>query len=127
VAYSPLGRGFLTGRFRTPDDLAPGDWRRSNPRFQGENFQRNLDLAARVQDIAAAKGCTAAQLALAWLLSRGDDVFPIPGSTRAERVEENIGAVAITLTGEELAALDAIAPAVAGDRYTEGGMRAVNR
>jgi aryl-alcohol dehydrogenase-like predicted oxidoreductase len=105
VAYSPLGRGFLTGRFRTPDDLAPGDWRRSNPRFQGENFQRNLDLAARVQDIAAAKGCTAAQLALAWLLSRGDDVFPIPGSTRAERVEENIGAVAITLTGEELAAL----------------------
>jgi aryl-alcohol dehydrogenase-like predicted oxidoreductase len=127
VAYSPLGRGFLTGRFRTPDDLAPGDWRRSNPRFQGENFQRNLDLAARVQDIAAAKGCTAAQLALAWLLSRGDDVFPIPGSTRAERVEENIGAVAITLTGEELAALDAIAPAVAGDRYTVGGMRAVNR
>lgn len=95
VAYSPLGRGFLTGRFRTPDDLAPGDWRRSNPRFQDGNFQRNLDLAAQVQAMAAAKGCTPAQLALAWLLSRGEDVIPIPGSTRAERVEENLGALDI--------------------------------
>lgn len=127
VAYSPLGRGFLTGRFRTPDDLAPGDWRRSNPRFQGDNFQRNLELAAQVQAMAAVKGCTPAQLALAWLLSRGEDVIPIPGSTRAERVEENLGALDVTLTDDEIRTLEAIAPAVAGDRYTEGGMRAVNR
>ena len=127
VAYSPLGRGFLTGRFRTPDDLAPGDWRRSNPRFQGDNFQRNLELAAQVQAMAAVKGCTPAQLALAWLLSRGGDVIPIPGSTRAERVEENLGALDVTLTDDEIRTLEAIAPAVAGDRYTEGGMRAVNR
>jgi len=127
VAYSPLGRGFLTGRFRTPDDLAPTDWRRNNPRFRGENFQRNLDLAARVQELARTKGCTPAQLALAWLLSRGEDVIPIPGSTRAERVEENAGAVDVRLSADEIAALDSIAPAVAGDRYTEGGMRAVNR
>ena len=127
VAYSPLGRGFLTGRFRTPDDFAPDDWRRTNPRFQGENFQRNLDLAERVQQLARAKGCTPAQLALAWLLSRGPDIVPIPGSTRAERVEENTAAASITLTPEEIEALDAIGPAVAGDRYPEGGMRAVNR
>jgi aryl-alcohol dehydrogenase-like predicted oxidoreductase len=127
VAYSPLGRGFLTGRFRTPDDLAPTDWRRNNPRFQGENFQRNLDLAATVQELARNKGCTPAQLALAWLLSRGEDVIPIPGSTRAERVEENAGAVGVRLSANEIAALDSIAPAVAGDRYAEGGMRAVNR
>ena len=127
VAYSPLGRGFLTGRFRTPDDFAPDDWRRTNPRFQGENFQRNLDLAERVQQLARAKGRTPAQLALAWLLARGPDIVPIPGSTRAERVEENAAAASITLTPEEIEALDAIGPAVAGDRYTEGGMRAVNR
>ena len=127
VAYSPLGRGFLTGRFRSIDDLAPGDWRRSNPRFQGENFQRNLDLVAKVQELARARGCTPAQLALAWLLSRGQDVVPIPGSTRAERVEENAAAVNVQLSPEDLAALDRLAPGVAGDRYTEGGMRAVNR
>ena len=127
VAYSPLGRGFLTGRFRTPDDIPAGDWRRNNPRFQGENFARNLELAARVQEVARSKGCTPAQLALAWLHSRGDDVFPIPGSTRAERVQENAAAVAIRLSADEIAALEAIAPAVAGERYTEGGMRAVNR
>jgi aryl-alcohol dehydrogenase-like predicted oxidoreductase len=127
VAYSPLGRGFLTGRFRTPDDLAPTDWRRTNPRFQGENFERNLELAARVQELAQRQGCTPAQLALAWLLSRGEDVIPIPGSTRAERVEENARAVAVTLTADHVAALESIAPAVSGDRYTEGGMRAVNR
>jgi aryl-alcohol dehydrogenase-like predicted oxidoreductase len=127
VAYSPLGRGFLTGRFRTIDDLAPNDWRRNNPRFQGDNFQRNLDLVARVEELARAKNCTPAQLALAWLLSRGPDVVPIPGSTRSERVEENAGAVGVTLSGEELSALDAIAPSVAGERYPEGGMRAVNR
>jgi aryl-alcohol dehydrogenase-like predicted oxidoreductase len=127
VAYSPLGRGFLTGRFRSIDDLAPGDWRRSNPRFQGENFQRNLEIAARVQEVARAKRCTPAQLALAWLLSRGQDVVPIPGSTRSERVEENAAAVDVQLSEEELAALDRLAPGVAGERYTEGGMRTLNR
>jgi aryl-alcohol dehydrogenase-like predicted oxidoreductase len=127
VAYSPLGRGFLTGRFRTVDDLAQDDWRRNNPRFQGENFTRNLDLVARVEDLARAKGCTPAQLALAWLLAQGPDVVPIPGSTRAERVEENAAAVNVQLSPEELATLDEIAPAVAGERYPEGGMRAVNR
>ena len=127
VAYSPLGRGFLTGRFRTPDDLGPDDWRRNNPRFQGENFQRNLRLVDQVQALARDKQCTPAQLALAWLLSRGPDIIPIPGSTRAERVEENARAVDVQLTAVERATLDGIAPAVAGDRYAEGGMRAVNR
>ena len=127
VAYSPLGRGLLTGRFRSIDDLDPDDWRRKNPRFQGEHFLRNLDLAAKVQELARAKRCTPAQLALAWLLSRGQDVVPIPGSTRAERVEENAGAVHIQLSQDELAALDRLAPGVAGERYTEAGMRAVNR
>jgi aryl-alcohol dehydrogenase-like predicted oxidoreductase len=127
VAYSPLGRGFLTGRFRKPDDLDPDDWRRNNPRFQGDNFQRNLDLAERVQALARKKGCTPAQLALAWLLARGEDIVPIPGSTRAERVEENARAAHITLSPEEIADLDTLGTTVAGDRYPEGGMRAVNR
>jgi aryl-alcohol dehydrogenase-like predicted oxidoreductase len=127
VAYSPLGRGFLTGRFKSPDDLAADDWRRRNPRFMGENFQRNLQLAAAVDAVARARGCTAAQVALSWLLSRGGDIVPIPGSTRAARVEENAGAAAITLSSEERSALEAIAPAVAGERYAEGGMRAVSR
>ena len=127
VAYSPLGRGFLTGRFRSPDDLAPDDWRRNNPRFQGENFQKNLDLVARVEALARKKGCTAAQLALAWLLSRGQDIIPIPGSTRVERVEENAAALSITLSPEELEALDSVGLAVAGNRYPEGGMRTINR
>jgi aryl-alcohol dehydrogenase-like predicted oxidoreductase len=127
VPYSPLGRGFLTGRFRSPNDFAEGDWRRTNPRFQGENFQRNLDLVAVVQRIAGEKKCTPAQLALAWLLSRGKHIVPIPGSTRVERVEENAGAVNVALTAEDRAALDNIAAAVAGERYSEGGMRAVNR
>jgi aryl-alcohol dehydrogenase-like predicted oxidoreductase len=127
VAYSPLGRGFLTGRFTSVDDLAPDDWRRSNPRFQGENFQHNLDLVVQVESLARAKGCTPAQLALAWLLSRGPDVIPIPGSTRAERVEENANATRIQLTPDEIASLESIGPRVAGQRYAEGGMRAVNR
>jgi aryl-alcohol dehydrogenase-like predicted oxidoreductase len=127
VAYSPLGRGFLAGRFRSADDLAPDDWRRSNPRFQGENFQHNLTLVTRVQEPAHAKDCTPAQFALAWLLSRGPDIVPIPGSTRAERVEENAAATAVQLSPEELAAVDSLAPGVAGDRYTEGGMRTVDR
>ena len=127
VAYSPLGRGFLTGRFRTPEDLAPGDWRRNNPRFQGENFQRNIRLVEQVQALARDKQCTPAQLALAWLLSRGPDIIPIPGSTRAERVEENARALDVELSAVERATLDGIAGSVAGDRYAEGGMRAVNR
>ena len=126
VAYSPLGRGFLTGRYRTLDDLAPDDWRRTNPRFQGENFQKNLDVVAELQRIAAARGCTPAQLALAWLLAQGDDIVPIPGSTRAERVEENAGAVAIALGPDDLSALEALAPRIAGERYVEGGMKFVN-
>ncbi len=127
VAYSPLGRGFLTGRFRSADDLSAGDWRRNNPRFQGENFQRNLDLVAKVEALAAARRSTAAQVALAWLLARGHDIIPIPGSTRAERVEENAAAALIELSAEEMAALEGIAADVAGTRYPEAGMRAVNR
>ncbi len=127
VAYSPLGRGFLTGRYRSIDDLAPDDWRRNNPRFQGENFQKNLDLVGKVEQLAKAKGSTPAQLALAWLLSRGEHVIPIPGSTRIERVEENAGATGVTLSADDIRSLDALAPTVAGERYAEGGMRAVNR
>jgi aryl-alcohol dehydrogenase-like predicted oxidoreductase len=127
VAYSPLGRGFLTGQIKSPADLAPDDWRHRNPRFQGENFQKNLDLAARVEALAREKKCTAAQLALAWLLSRGTDIVPIPGSTRAERVAENLGALDVQLSAADVASLDALAPTVAGERYAEGGMRAVNR
>jgi aryl-alcohol dehydrogenase-like predicted oxidoreductase len=127
VAYSPLGRGFLTGQIKAPSDLAPDDWRLKNPRFQGTNFQKNVDLATRVQALAKEKGCTAAQLALAWLLARGEDIVPIPGSTKAERVAENAGAFDVPLTAADIASLDAIAPAVAGERYAEGGMRAVNR
>jgi aryl-alcohol dehydrogenase-like predicted oxidoreductase len=128
VAYSPLGRGFLSGRFRTPDDFAPGDWRRENPRFQGENLRRNLELVAQVEELARARGVTPSQLALAWLLSRGADVVPIPGTTRRARVEENAAAAAIRLSADELARIDAIAPkgAAAGDRYPEASMRTVN-
>ena len=127
VAYSPLGRGFLTGQFKSPADLAPDDWRLKNPRFQGDNFQKNLDAVEGVQALASRKGCTPAQIALAWLLSRGDDIFPIPGSTKADRVEENAGAFDVRLTPEEIASLEALAPSVAGERYPEGGMRAVNQ
>ena len=127
VAYSPLGRGFLTGRFRSIDDLAADDWRRNNPRFQGANFAKNLELVARVEALSKKKGCTPAQLAIAWLLSRGDDVVPIPGSTRRERLEENAAAVALSLTAEDVRELEAVAGTVAGERYPEGGMRAVNR
>jgi aryl-alcohol dehydrogenase-like predicted oxidoreductase len=129
VAYSPLGRGFLTGRFKSPDDLAPDDWRRNNPRFQGENFERNLRLVARIEELAREKGCTPAQLALAWLLAQGPDIVPIPGSKHRQRLEENAAAVDVTLAKAELSELDEIAPkgVAAGMRYPEGGMRAVNR
>ncbi len=128
VAYSPLGRGFLSGRFRTPEDLAPDDWRRNSPRFQGENFRRNLELVAGIEQLARARGATASQLALAWLLSRGPDVVPIPGTTKRARLEENAAAVAMRVDAGELARLDAIAPrgAAAGARYPEAAMKALD-
>jgi aryl-alcohol dehydrogenase-like predicted oxidoreductase len=129
VAYSPLGRGFLTGRFKRPDDLAPDDWRRNNPRFQTDNFQKNLEIVERVKRVAARKRCTAAQLALAWVLAQGEDVVPIPGSKRRERLEENAAAADVQLTADELSEMDALLPRgiAAGTRYPEAGMRAVNR
>jgi len=129
VAYSPLGRGFLTGAIRTIDDLAPDDWRRQNPRFQGENFHKNLELVEAVGDMADEKGCTPAQLAIGWLLARDEQVVPIPGTRSLERIEENAAAVAVELTEDDIARLDEIAPvgAAAGTRYPEGAMRAVNR
>jgi aryl-alcohol dehydrogenase-like predicted oxidoreductase len=129
VAYSPLGRGFLTGRFKVPADLPEGDWRRMNPRFQGDNFARNLDLVRQVEALAAAKGCTAAQLALAWVLAQGNDIVPIPGSRVRARVEENARAADVVLSPGDLAALDAAVPkgAASGTRYPEGGMKVINR
>jgi aryl-alcohol dehydrogenase-like predicted oxidoreductase len=128
VAYSPLGRGFLTGRFRTLDDLAPDDWRRFSPRFQGDNFAKNLELVQRVEALARKKGCTPAQLALAWLLAH-DDIVPIPGAKHATRVEENARAADVPLTKDEMTEIEAIAPrgVAAGTRYPEGGMATVNR
>jgi aryl-alcohol dehydrogenase-like predicted oxidoreductase len=119
VAYSPLGRGFLTGRWRRPEDLPEDDFRRHNPRFQGENFQRNLDVVAKIHEVAAEKGGTPAQLALAWVLTRGEDVVPIPGTKRLRYLEENAGALDLELTAEDLARIDAVAPKgfAAGDRY----------
>jgi aryl-alcohol dehydrogenase-like predicted oxidoreductase len=129
VAYSPLGRGFLAGRFRKPEDLGPDDWRRNNPRFQGENFAKNLDLLEHVQELAAEKGCTPAQLALAWLLNRHDNVVPIPGTSSIKRLEENVGAVDIRLGEGELDRLDQIAPkgVAAGTRYDAAMMGLLNR
>jgi aryl-alcohol dehydrogenase-like predicted oxidoreductase len=129
VAYSPLGRGFLTGRLQRVDDLAPDDFRRRSPRFQGANFQRNLDLVKRVQAVAQEKGCTPGQLALAWLLSRGDDIVPIPGTRRRRYLEENVGALAVTLTPADLSRIDEVAPrgVAAGDRYPTESMATVNR
>jgi aryl-alcohol dehydrogenase-like predicted oxidoreductase len=128
VAYSPLGRGFLTGSLKSPDDLAPDDWRRKNPRFQGENFTKNLELVEELEAMARAKGTTAAQLALAWLLTRGKNVVPIPGSRRIDRLEENAAAADIKLTDNELYRLELIAPvgAAAGTRYPEPMMAALN-
>ena len=129
VPYSPLGRGFLAGQLKTPDDLAADDFRRNSPRFQGENFQRNLDLVAAVERMAAAKRCTPPQLALAWLLAQGEDVVPIPGTKRVKYLEENVGALDVRLSRGELAALEAAFPknAAAGTRYTEAGMATLNR
>jgi aryl-alcohol dehydrogenase-like predicted oxidoreductase len=127
VAYSPLGRGFLTGEIKTPDDLAPGDRRRIFPRFQGENFARNQALVEKVQDLARARGVSAAQLALAWVLARGADIVPIPGTKRRRYLEDNVATAALSLTAGELAALEEMAPrgVAAGDRYAD--MTTVNR
>jgi aryl-alcohol dehydrogenase-like predicted oxidoreductase len=127
VAYSPLGRGFLTGRFRSLEDLPADDWRRLNPRFEGENFAANLAIADRVRELAEAKGRTPAQLALAWLLSRGGDVVPIPGTRSIARLEENAAAADIELTDEELGTLTEGLPEASGTRYPEGSMRAVQQ
>jgi aryl-alcohol dehydrogenase-like predicted oxidoreductase len=127
VAYSPLGRGFLTGQIQSPDDFADDDFRRSNPRFQGDNFRRNLELVERVREIAREKDCTPGQLALAWVLARGDDIVPIPGTKHVPYLEENVGAIDVALSDEDLARLDEAAPAgaAAGERYPD--MSSVNR
>ena len=129
VPYSPLGRGFLTGAIKRPEDFAADDYRRSTPRFQGENFTRNLALVDQVRALAAEIGCTAAQLALAWVLAQGDDIVPIPGTKRRKYLDENVGALAVRLTPAQLAVLDAAFPfnVAAGDRYPPNMMSAVNR
>ena len=121
VPYSPLGRGFLTGKITSPDDLPANDFRRANPRFAGENFQRNLEVVARVRQLAEEKGCTPAQLALAWVLAQGDDVVPIPGTKRRDRLDENVGALDVRLDDRYLARIEEVAPkgAFAGDRYAD--------
>jgi aryl-alcohol dehydrogenase-like predicted oxidoreductase len=128
VAYSPLGRGFLTGRFKSPEDLAVGDWRRDSPRFQGENFKRNLDLCQRVEQIAAEKACKPSQLALAWVLAQGEEIVPIPGTARRAHLEENLAALDLELSPKDLARINEVAPkgAAAGERYPERSMKAVN-
>src|SRR5213080_2533041 len=128
VPYSPLGRGFLTGRFQKPEDLPADDYRRNHPRFQGENFQKNLDLVKRVEDIAREKGCTPGQLALAWVLAQGKDIVPIPGTKRRKYLEENVGALAVKLTPKDLQRIDGVVPkgAAAGSRYPDRAMKAVN-
>jgi aryl-alcohol dehydrogenase-like predicted oxidoreductase len=129
VAYSPLGRGFLTGQIKHFEDLAPDDFRRYSPRFQGENFQKNLELVKQVEEIAGTKGVTPGQLALAWVLTQGSDIVPIPGTKRRSYLEENVAAAAIELTPSDLATLDAVMPpgAASGARYPETSMQFVNR
>jgi aryl-alcohol dehydrogenase-like predicted oxidoreductase len=128
VAYSPLGRGFLSGKIQSPEDLDPSDWRRNMPRFLGDNFGKNLDLVRHIKELASAKGCTPSQVALAWVLAQGEDMLPIPGTTRLEHLEENLATLDINLTSNDLARIDAIAPkgAASGDRYPEMAMRALN-
>lgn len=129
VPYSPLGRGFLSGEIKSIDDLAPDDFRRTNPRFSGDNFQKNLDLVEAVGAIAADKGVTAAQLALAWVLAQGEDLVPIPGTRRIATLEQNAAAADIVLTPDDLARIEAVFPrgAAAGERYAPGGMSSLNR
>ncbi|MFZ0731122.1 MAG: aldo/keto reductase [Candidatus Sulfotelmatobacter sp.] len=129
VAYSPLGRGFLTGQFHSSDDLPADDYRRNTPRFQGENFQKNLDLVHRVEEIAKEKSCTPAQLALAWVLAQGDAIVPIPGTKRRKYLKENVGAVNVHLTPQDLRRIDEVFPpdVASGPRYPENMMSLVNR
>jgi aryl-alcohol dehydrogenase-like predicted oxidoreductase len=127
VAYSPLGRGFLSGEIRSLDDLEADDFRRRSPRFQGENFQRNLDVVAKVEALAADRGVTASQLALAWVLAQGESIVPIPGTKRVSRVEENAAAAEIVLTDAERDAIAEALPTVAGARYDEAGMKSIGR
>jgi aryl-alcohol dehydrogenase-like predicted oxidoreductase len=129
VAYSPLGRGFLTGAIRSIDDLDENDYRRHSPRFAGDNFAKNLELVTRIEEMAEDKGCTPGQLALAWVLAQGDDVVPIPGTRRQERLDENIAALEMSLSHDELAHIDEIFPSdeVAGTRYPEAAMSMINR
>jgi aryl-alcohol dehydrogenase-like predicted oxidoreductase len=129
VAYSPLGRGFLTGQFKSPDDFPEDDFRRNHPRFQGENFERNIELVREVEKMAEEKGCTTAQLALAWVLAQGEDIVPIPGTKHVRYLDQNIGALGVKLSDDDLKRLDAILPpgAAAGERYHATGMATVNR
>jgi aryl-alcohol dehydrogenase-like predicted oxidoreductase len=128
VAYSPLGRGFIGGQIRKFEDLEADDYRRNAPRFQGENFNKNLELVKKIEELAAAKGCTAPQLAIAWVMAQGDHIFPIPGTKRIKYLEENIGALNIQLSKEELAAIDAVFPkgVASGNRYPENMMSRLN-
>jgi len=129
VPYSPLGRGFLTGQIKRFEDLAPDDYRRQSPRFQGENFQRNLDVVSRVQTLASQKGCTPAQLALAWVVAQGDDLVPIPGTKRRTYLQENVGALAVSLSAKELSEIESAFPVgiASGDRYPAAMMQVLNR
>jgi aryl-alcohol dehydrogenase-like predicted oxidoreductase len=129
VAYSPLGRGFLTGQFKSPDDFPEGDFRKNHPRFQGENFRKNIELVHEVEKMAAEKGCTAAQLALAWVLAQGDDIVPIPGTKHVKYLDQNIDALKVQLSDADVRRLDEILPpgAAAGERYHARGMETVNR
>jgi aryl-alcohol dehydrogenase-like predicted oxidoreductase len=129
VAYSPLGRGFLTAKVAGIEDLAKDDWRRGMPRFERENFRQNMELVEKIRALAAAKGCTPAQLALAWVLAQGNDIVPIPGTKRRKYLEENVGALDIRLAPQELTEIDSLIPpgAAAGSRYSQPGMRAINR
>jgi aryl-alcohol dehydrogenase-like predicted oxidoreductase len=129
VAYSPLGRGFLTGQIKKFEDLAEDDWRRHAPRFQGENFQKNLDIVSRLTELARRKGCTPSQLALAWVLTQDENIFPIPGTKRVKYLEENVAALNISFTSQELAEIDAIAPhgIAIGNRYPDAMMKTINQ
>ena len=128
VAYSPLGRGFLTGRYRSVEDFEPDDYRRNHPRFQGENFQKNLDLVARVEEIARRKKCSPSQLALAWVAAQGEDIVPLFGTKRRKYLDENLAALDVEITPADLEEIDEVAPkgVAAGERYAPGGMKTIN-
>jgi len=129
VAYNPLGRGFLTGQFKSIDDLPADDYRRNAPRFQGENFQKNLDLVKKIEELANAQGCTPSQLALAWVLAQGDDILPIPGTKRTKYLDDNLGAAPVQLSVDCLAQIDAMLPpgVASGDRYPAQAMKEIDR